>query len=96
MRRITRDLVDHDRNTRQGTVQPSPGSKRSAGLVVVGADVLALVICVCNFALGDAHAGVAAAIVGLLAYGAGLAWIAMDRRRIRDTERRWPMNDPAR
>ncbi|OIN82624.1 hypothetical protein BMG05_01305 [Mycobacterium malmoense] len=34
---------------------------------------------------------VAAAIVGLLAFGAGLAWLAMDRRRIRDAERERPV-----
>jgi hypothetical protein len=49
--------------------------------------LLALVVCVTTFALGNAHAGVAAAIVGLLAFGAGLSWLAMDRRRTRDAER---------
>ncbi|MGO9693828.1 MAG: LapA family protein [Mycobacterium sp.] len=50
---------------------------------------MAFVVCVTNFALGQAGAGVAAAIVGLLAFGAGLAWLAMDRRRIRQAERDW-------
>ena len=59
------------------------------GLVVVGVAFVAFVVCVTNFAFGQAGAGVAAAIVGLLAFGAGLAWIAMDRRRIRDAERGW-------
>jgi hypothetical protein len=68
----------------------------SPGLVVVAAAVLAFVVCVANFALGQAHAGVAAAIVGLLAFGAGLSWLAMDRRRIRDAERNWPMRRPTR
>ena len=66
------------------------GSYRAFGIAVVAAAVLAFVVCVTNFALGNAHAGVAAAIVGLLAFGAGLAWLAMDRRRIRDAERNWP------
>jgi hypothetical protein len=63
------------------------GQKRSPGLVVVAAAAVALVVCVTNFALGEAGAGVVAAIVGLLAFGAGLAWLAMDRRQIRDAER---------
>jgi Na+-driven multidrug efflux pump len=66
-----------------------PDSDRSPGLLVVAAAVLAFVVCVTNFALGQAGAGVAAAIVGLLGFGAGLAWVAMDRRRIRDAERGW-------
>jgi hypothetical protein len=57
--------------------------------------VLAFVVCVTNFALGNAHAGVAAAIVGLLAFGAGLSWLAMDRRRIRDAERHCRVGHPA-
>ncbi|OBI83500.1 hypothetical protein [Mycobacterium sp. 1245805.9] len=60
---------------------------RSPGLLVVAVAAVALVVCVTNFALGDAGAGVGAAIVGLLAFGAGLAWLAMDRRQIRDAER---------
>jgi Na+-driven multidrug efflux pump len=66
------------------------------GLVVVAAAGLAFVVCVANFALGQAGAGVAAAIVGLLTFGAGLAWLAMDRRRIRDAEREWPLTHPMR
>ncbi|WP_068187783.1 hypothetical protein [Mycobacterium sp. UM_CSW] len=63
--------------------------ERSPGLLVVAAAALALVVCVINFALGDAVGGVDAAIVGLLAFGAGLAWLAMDRRQIREAERGW-------
>ena len=66
------------------------GSDRSFGVVIVAAALFAFVVCVTSFALGNAHAGVAAAIVGQLAFGAGLAWLAMDRRRIRDAERDWP------
>jgi hypothetical protein len=70
--------------------------ERSAGLAVVGAAAVAFVVCVVNFALGQAGAGVTAAIVGLLAFGAGLAWLAMDRRRIRDAERGWDAGQPPR
>ncbi|OBK48858.1 hypothetical protein [Mycobacterium sp. 1081908.1] len=68
--------------------------ERSAGLVVVVVGAVAFVACVINFALGQAGPGVAAAIVGLLAFGAGLAWLAMDRRRIRDAERGWHTGQP--
>jgi hypothetical protein len=95
MRKITWGRVDHNRTARRDTAEPSPGSERSPALVVVAAAVLALVVCVTNFALGNAHAGVSAAIVGLLTFGAGLSWLAMDRRRIRDAERHWRMGRPA-
>ncbi|MGO9925339.1 MAG: LapA family protein [Mycobacterium sp.] len=86
MRHIARDP---DRDPGRDTVESSQDSERSPGLVVVAAAVLAFVVCVTNFALGQAGAGVAAAIVGLLAFGAGLAWLAMDRRRIRQADRDW-------
>jgi Na+-driven multidrug efflux pump len=79
--------VDHGAHTRRDA--SITDSERSPGLLVVVAAVLAFVVCVTNFALGQAGAGVAAAIVGLLGFGAGLAWVAMDRRRIRDAERGW-------
>ncbi|MGE2817792.1 LapA family protein [Mycobacterium heidelbergense] len=72
MRHVSRDLFGHGRTT---------------GRVAVAAAVLALVVCVANFALGHVNAGIDAAIVGLLALGAGLDWLAMDRRRIRQAER---------
>ena len=76
--------VDHDR------------PKRTPGLIIVGAAALAFVVCVAAFALGDAGAGVAAAIVALLAFGAGLDWLAMDGRRIREAEREWPLGHAVR
>jgi hypothetical protein len=69
---------------------------RTPGLIVVGAAVLALVVCVTNFALGEVGAGVAAAIIGLMALGAGLDWLSMDRRRIRQAERDWFVSHPTR
>jgi hypothetical protein len=87
MRRITCNRVDHERSARRDAVQPAQHLERSPGFVVVAAAVLALLMCVADFALGKAHAGVAAAIIGLLAFGAGLSWLGMDRRRIRDAER---------
>ncbi|GAA4538782.1 LapA family protein [Mycobacterium paraffinicum] len=83
--------VDHERTLRRGSAEPAHGLERTPGLVIVGAAVLALVTCVATFALGDAGAGVATAIVAMLAFGAGLAWLGMDRRRIRQAERDWPI-----
>lgn len=84
--------VDHGR-----TADPrTGGSRQTPGLLVVAAAALAFVACVANFALGQADAGVAAAIVAMLAFGAGLSWLAMDRRRIRDAERHWMISHPAR
>jgi hypothetical protein len=96
MRQITWGPVAHQRTARRDTAEPSQRWERSPALVVVAAAVLAFVVCVTNFALGNAQAGVAAAILGLSAFGAGLSWLGMDRRRIRDAERHWRVRHPAR
>jgi hypothetical protein len=70
-------------------------SVRRHGLVVVAAVGLAFVACLANFALGHAAAGVAAVIAGLLAFGAGMSWLAMDSRRVRQADRDWFINHPA-
>jgi hypothetical protein len=79
--------VDHDRTADRYT--HGPAVTRTPGLLVVGAAALAFAVCVTNFALGEAGAGVVSAIISMLAFGAGLSWLAMDGRRIRDAEREW-------
>jgi membrane associated rhomboid family serine protease len=58
-------------------------------MFVVGAAVIALVVCITGFALDEVGIGLSAAIVGLMALGVGLDWLAMDGRRIRQAEREW-------
>lgn len=84
--------VNHDRTA--DTYDDGP--TQTPGLLVVAAAALAFVVCVANFALGEPGAGIAAAIFSMLAFGAGLAWLAMDRRRIRDAERDRLIGRPAR
>ncbi|BBZ39563.1 hypothetical protein MCNS_26260 [Mycobacterium conspicuum] len=78
MRDTSRDRVH--------AVQSVQTSVRRHGLAVMAAVVLALVISVLNFALGHAGVGVAAVIAGLLAFGAGMDWLAMDSGRVRQAE----------
>ncbi|OBA82908.1 hypothetical protein A9W99_09920 [Mycobacterium sp. 1164966.3] len=63
--------------------------ERIPRMVVVGAAVIVFVVGMANFALGQVRLGVAAVSIGLLVFGAGLSWLAMERRRIRDAEREW-------
>lgn len=90
MSHVAHGPVDHDRTTQRDDAQRSPG------LLVFAAAVLAFVVCVTNFALGHAGAGVVAAIIGLLGFGAGLSWLGMDRRRLRDAERQRLLTHPVR
>jgi hypothetical protein len=106
MRHIARDLADHHQITGSDADESMQGSETTRGettrgqttrgLVVVAAAVLAFVVCVASFSLGEIGAGITAAIVGLLAFGAGLSWLDMDRRRIRQAEREWFTSHPVR
>ncbi|BCZ24509.1 LapA family protein [Mycobacterium senriense] len=89
------NTVDQDRTTDRYAHGSVSATAQIPGLVVVAAAALAFAVCVVNFALGEAGAGVAAAIISMLAFGAGLSWLAMDRRRIRDAERQWVIRHPA-
>lgn len=77
-----RGLVDGGQTPAGGT----DSRLRRPGAVVAVA-VLALLICVASFALGEVIAGVYAGIIGLSAFGAGLAWLTTDVRRLCQAER---------
>ncbi|OBH58139.1 hypothetical protein [Mycobacterium sp. E2479] len=85
----------HDRTAERSRHQ-SAAAARKPGLLVVAVAALAFAVCVTNFALGEAGAGVVSAIISMLAFGAGLSWLAMDGRRIRDAERGWVLRRPVR
>jgi hypothetical protein len=62
---------------------------------VVAVAILAVAASVANFALGQPQVGVTAASIGLLAIGAGLSWLSMERRRVRQAERELVIDRPA-
>ncbi|MDP7702005.1 LapA family protein [Mycobacterium sp. TY815] len=69
-------------------------AERTPVLVVIAGAVLAFVVSVAAFALGQAGVGVAVASGGLLIFGAGLCWLSMERRRVRDAEREVLLHHP--
>jgi Flp pilus assembly protein TadB len=62
-------------------------TERAPGLVVVAGAVLVFVVSAVAFALGQAGVGIAVVSCGMLIFGAGLAWLAEERRRVREVER---------
>jgi hypothetical protein len=72
--------------------EPIDDVERIPTMLVVGAAVIVFVVGITNFALGQVGLGVAAVSIGLLVFGAGLSWLAMERRRVRDAEREWLIN----
>lgn len=62
---------------------------KTPGLFLLATGVVALVVCLASFADRAVGVGVGAAVVALLATGAGFAWLGMDSRRIRHVQRAW-------
>ncbi len=62
-------------------------AERTPVLVVIAGALLAFVVSVAAFALGQVGLGVAVTSCGMLVFGAGLSWLSMARRRVRDVER---------
>lgn len=92
-----RDLGDPDgpRRTARPSVDDSLGDvERIPRIVAVAAIVMMFAVGLTTFALGQVGLGVAAVSVGLLVFGAGLSWLAMERRRIRQAEREWSIDHP--
>jgi len=71
-------------------------AERMTGLAIVGAAALAFVVCVATFALGHAGSESEQGDDSGKHTGAGLAWLAMNRRRIRQEERDRVSSHPAR
>jgi hypothetical protein len=61
--------------------------EKTPRLVVVAAAVAAVLASATNFALGHVRLGVDVASIGLLVVGAGMSWLSMERRRVRQAER---------
>ena len=87
MGHISRGLGGAQRND-----EPIDDVERIPRMVVVGAAVVVFVVGLTTFALGQVGLGVAAVSIGLLVFGAGLSWLAMERRRVREAEREWLTN----
>ncbi|MCV7004935.1 hypothetical protein BHQ23_22325 [Mycobacterium gordonae] len=62
-------------------------AERRPVLMVMAGAVLAFVVSVAAFAFGQAGVGVSVSSGGMLVFGAGLSWLSMERRRVREAER---------
>jgi hypothetical protein len=87
------DPGERDRTT--SLDEPTDDVERVPRIVVVVAAIVVFGVGLANFAFGQVGLGVAAVSIGLLVFGAGLSWLTMERRRIRQAERDWLINHPA-
>lgn len=92
---LSRDPVDHARTTRQHAGESMKNGVNAPGLIAVGIGVVALFVGLFAFATGHAVAGAAAVVLAVLLGGAGIGWLALAHRRVRDAERRWQAEHPS-
>ncbi|MGB6209051.1 LapA family protein [Mycobacterium sp.] len=85
----SRDAIDHHRTTRPRAGESMKNGAKTPGLFLLAAGVVAFVVCLASFAERAVGVGIGAAVVALLATGAGFAWLGMDSRRIRHVQREW-------
>lgn len=60
---------------------------KTPGFLLLALGVVTFVVGLASFALGQVGVGVGAVVIALLAGGAGMAWLTMEGRRIRQLER---------
>lgn len=82
------DPVDHHRTTDPRAGEAMKDTAKAPGFILLAAGVVAFVICLASFTVKQIGVGVAAIVVALLAAGAGLGWLGMERRRLRAVQRR--------
>jgi Flp pilus assembly protein TadB len=83
----SRDPVDDHRTTRPLAGESMKNTAKTPGFLLIAIGVVAFVVCLASFAIGQVGVGVGAVVVALLAGGAGMAWLTMEGRRIRQLER---------
>ena len=84
-----RDPVDHERTSRQHAGESLKEGKNAPGLLGVGGGVIALMVGLSALATGRLAAGAVAVIVAAVAATAGVAWLILTHRRVREAELEW-------
>jgi hypothetical protein len=85
----SRDPIDHQRTTQPRAGESMKSGAKTPALLFLAVGVVAFVVCLASFAERAVGVGVGAAVIALLATGAGFAWLDMESRRIRQVQRGW-------
>jgi uncharacterized membrane protein YcjF (UPF0283 family) len=87
------DPIDHHRTTEPRAGESMKSGAKTPALLLFAAGVVAFVVCLASFAERQVGVGVGAAVVALVAMGAGFAWLGMESRRIRQVQQEWKNTD---
>jgi hypothetical protein len=88
------DPVDHARTTRQHAGETMKNGVNAPGLILLAIAVVAMVISLALFAMGDPSGGTVAAVVAIAAAVVGGGWVYLAHRRVRQKEADWLAEHP--
>jgi tetrahydromethanopterin S-methyltransferase subunit C len=94
MDRQETDPVDHARTVRKHAGESMKYGPNGFGLILIAIGVVAVVVCLAAFALGNVGAGGVAVVVAAVAFVAGGAWLGLMHRRVRIMEERYAADHP--
>ncbi len=89
-----KDPVDHARTTRPRAGEAMKDGTNLPGMVVTALGVVATVVCLFLFAAGNSTAGVVAAVAAVALLAAGLGWLYLSKRRVRQLHDEWREEHP--
>ncbi|MGE0221263.1 protein UsfY [Mycolicibacterium sp.] len=90
----SRDPVDHSRTARKHAGEAMKNGQNAPGIIAVGLGVLSLVIGLFAFATGRGIVATVAVVLAVLLGAGGLAWLALEHRRVRKLESDWHDEHP--
>jgi membrane associated rhomboid family serine protease len=94
MERPTSDPVDHARTTRKHAGESMKYGANAFGLILIAIAVVAVVVSLSAFAVGNPLLGTVAALVALIGFIAGAAWLGWMHRRVRVLEEHHAAQQP--
>jgi uncharacterized membrane protein YhhN len=88
------DPVDHVRTTRSHAGESMIDVMSWPGYLLVVAGVIAVVGCLAAFGTGHHNEGMTTGVLAVVAMTVGLAWLAIEHRRVRRLEEQWHRAHP--
>lgn len=89
-----KDPVDHQRTTRKHAGENWKNTAAMPGLIAVGLSTAAIFTAIFAFATRQTHGGILFAVIAALLLVGGLAWLEVQRRRVRRVEVRYLREHP--
>lgn len=89
------DPVDHARTARKHAGESMKYGPNAVGLILIAIGVVAVVVSLAAYAVGNSPIGGVAALVAVLAFITGAVWLGWMHRRVRAMEEHYAAEHPS-